>query len=125
MVLSLAMAAIALRINSDSGVRCDTNSERLAGIVHEANDLRDDPVWKPNRQEWGWTGREDITEMTDARICKKVASALVHDGYPDARIRIARVRVGKGYVAQPGQDSDLWIVLDSRFRVRARMIVPS
>jgi hypothetical protein len=125
MVLPLVIAVIALGGNNDSEVPCDTSSERLVGIVHEATNLRDDPVWERNRKEWGWTGREQITEVTDARICKKAAAALVHDGYADARTRVAVVGVGKGYIAQPGDDSDLWIVLDSQFRVLARMIVPS
>ena len=125
MVLLLVLAVITFPVGSDSEIRCDTSSERLAALVHEATDLREDSVWVRNRKEWGWNGREQISRVVDRRLCEKAAAALVHDGYVDARTKVALVRVGKGYVAQPGDDWDLWIVLDPEFRVLARIIVPS
>jgi hypothetical protein len=108
-----------------SRIRCDTASDRLAGLAYEAANLRDNSVWVAHRKQWGWSGRERITLVADDHVCRRAAAALVRDGYKDAARSVAVVRVGRGYVAQPGDSWDLWIVLDSDFRVLPRVTVPS
>jgi hypothetical protein len=105
--------------------RCDSSAERMAGLVHEAENLRDDSVWVSHRKQWGWNGREPIAPTFDKRVCRRAAAALVRDGHKEAAKKVAVVQVGKGYVAQPGDVRDLWIVLDRQFHVLARVTVPS
>jgi hypothetical protein len=104
---------------------CDTSSERLATLVQEVANLREDSAWARGRNEWNWKGRERISTVTDDSTCERAAAALLHDGYQGARAKVAVVRIGTGYVAQPGDDTDLWIILDRHFRVLARLIAPS
>jgi hypothetical protein len=125
MILPVVLAfSSAAGILSDS-VRCDTTSARMTALAHDAAELRDDSVWATSRKEWGWSGRDKISSVAEMRICQQAAAALVRDGYQDAAEKVAVVRVGKGYVAQPGDSWDLWIVLDSQFRILARVVVPS
>jgi hypothetical protein len=105
--------------------RCDTSTERLADLVHHAEILRDDPVWSAHRKQWGWTGHERITPVSDPRVCQQAAAALVRDGRKGAATIVTVVQVGKNYVAEPGDESDLWIVLDKRCRIQARVTIPS
>jgi hypothetical protein len=50
---------------------------------------------------------------------------LIRDGYSEARDGVALVRVGSGYIAQPSSQWAVWIVLDKRFRILSRIVVPS
>jgi hypothetical protein len=56
---------------------CDSSAERLANVLHYTEILRDDPVWSAQRKQWGWTGQERITPISDPHVCQQAAAALL------------------------------------------------
>jgi hypothetical protein len=125
----LALAGLAFGADADRRLRpapCDTSTEHLSSLVRYAQELQVDSFWVAQRAQWGWSSRPvPVVIVQNLGLCRRAAAVLIHDRVVEARGGVALVRVGSSYIAQPSSRWDIWIVLDNKFRILSRIVVPS
>jgi hypothetical protein len=98
---------------------CDTTPERLEQLVAQARQFRSDSVWATRATEWGWKIDDPVEKVVAGPACAQALRGIQADGYDVDQVAV--VKVGSGYLVQPGERWDSWLVLDEGFRVLIRV----
>ena len=105
---------------------CNSSSEGVGALVRYTKLLQVDSFFVGSREQWRWSSQPGVVKpVRDERLCRRALEALVRDGYPEAVQGVTLVAVASGYVGRPPNRGDVTIILDKKFRVLSRIVVPS